>query len=129
MGSEMCIRDSFCPKPYTADDVATGYDEFKMYAFKALVVDSGDCKDTVMLASSLLRPLVFLINSQVFITSIIIFAVFIVRQLEKDGKLAIFLININPFQLNSIKCHQSNPKYLLFAFQKRSNQYANHIFR
>ena len=43
--------------PYTADDVATGYDEFKMYAFETLVAGGGDCEDTVILAASLLRSL------------------------------------------------------------------------
>jgi hypothetical protein len=43
--------------PYTADDVATGYDEFKMYAFETLVAGGGDCEDTVILAASLLRVL------------------------------------------------------------------------
>ena len=43
--------------PYTADDVATGYDEFKMYAFETLVAGGGDCEDTVILAAGLLRSL------------------------------------------------------------------------
>ncbi|MCZ6679516.1 MAG: hypothetical protein O7E52_19980 [Candidatus Poribacteria bacterium] len=43
--------------PYTADDVATGYDEFKMYAFETLVAGGGDCEDTVILAASLLLAL------------------------------------------------------------------------
>lgn len=43
--------------PYTADDVATGYDEFKMYPFETLVAGGGDCEDTVMLAASILGTL------------------------------------------------------------------------
>ena len=43
--------------PYTADDVATGYDEFKMYPFETLVAGGGDCEDTVMLAASILTAL------------------------------------------------------------------------
>ena len=53
--------------PYTADDVATGYDEFKMYAFETLIAGGGDCEDTVILAASLLRPLgydLMLLNPQ-----------------------------------------------------------------
>jgi hypothetical protein len=43
--------------PYTADDVATGYDEFKMYGFETLVAGGGDCEDTVILAASILLAL------------------------------------------------------------------------
>ena len=43
--------------PYTSDDVATGYDEFKMYPFETLVAGGGDCEDTVMLAASILAAL------------------------------------------------------------------------
>ena len=43
--------------PYTADDLATGYDEFKMYPFETLVAGGGDCEDTVMLAASILTAL------------------------------------------------------------------------
>ena len=43
--------------PYTADDVATGYDEFKMYALETLIAGGGGCEDTVIFAASILLAL------------------------------------------------------------------------
>ena len=43
--------------PYTADDVATGADEFPYYAFETLVAGGGDCEDTTILSGSILLVL------------------------------------------------------------------------
>ena len=43
--------------PYTADDVTTGFDEYPRFPYETLYDNGGDCEDTSILVSAMLREL------------------------------------------------------------------------
>jgi len=43
--------------PYTKDDVTTGYDEYPRFPFETLYDDGGDCEDTSILVSAILKEM------------------------------------------------------------------------
>lgn len=43
--------------PYTSDDVTTGFDEYPRFPYETFYDDGGDCEDTSILASSMLKEL------------------------------------------------------------------------